>query len=97
MHRPMNKIRPANISDRPSKRNVMFKPKDGTHVQYSMTGEPLNTTGACHTRMAKLLAVMAAATAAINTRRWAPPMAVSSVPSNKGNKTTSNSTVGWPF
>jgi hypothetical protein len=88
----MNKIRPANMSDNPSKRKVMSIPKDGTHVQCSITGTPLNTAGACDNNKPRLAAVMAPATEALNKRRWAPLTAVSTLPNTKGKRTTSNST-----
>ncbi|GAB1434247.1 hypothetical protein MASR2M32_04580 [Sphaerotilus sulfidivorans] len=70
----------------------MSSPRDGTQAHCSMTGTPLNTVGACDSNTARLAAVIVPAMDAVHARRRAPLTAVSTLPSTKGNRTTSSST-----
>ena len=89
----MNRISPANMSDSPSSRKLSCKPISGSQGQAFMTVWPANTCGASDSSRASADAVTSPAATAVSGRDFEPSQAVATVPSSRGSKTISKSTV----
>ena len=88
----MNRISPANMSERPSSRKLSCKPISGTQGQAFITVWPAKTAGASDSSSASEAAVTRPAASAVSGRDFEPSQAVATVPSNRGNKTINKST-----
>jgi hypothetical protein len=89
----MNRISPANMSERPSSRKLSCRPISGTQGQALITVWPANTAGACTSSSASADTVTRPAATAVRERDFEPSQAVATVPSSRGSKTINKSTV----